>query len=141
MSRKKKIVVPVRALTIRPVWADAILAEKKEIEFRSWQPSVQLFVLHAGKTDQSADLKRHVELYGPTNPERVRSAYTAIIEVVKVLDPSQVRKLVKRRDIPDTFGWQLKVLAKIEEPIPAQGQLGLWRVPDDDLTRIERAVF
>lgn len=110
------------ALTIRPIWADAILRGPKRVENRSWLPGAhRTIALHAGANDTASDIQRALGL-GWMGDGRAKSAIVAVLELGEVIEAS---------DDPwfsGPFGWTI-VRVRPVIPVPMAGRLGLWRLP------------
>jgi hypothetical protein len=103
----------MKALTLRPKWAHAICYEGKDVENRSWRPTVEegeLLAIHAG--------------CARTREERDQYVCGAIVAVVMVGAP---RKNV-RSPWSKPGDWQIPIyeVEILDRPIKCQGRLGLW---------------
>ena len=110
------------ALTVRPIWADAILRGPKRIENRSWLPGPhRAIALHAGAHDTAGDIQRALGL-GWSGDGRVKSAVVAVLDLGEVIESS---------DDPwfhGPYGWTIVRVCPVV-PVPMSGRLGLWRLP------------
>lgn len=118
------------ALTVRPIWADAILRGPKRIENRSWLPGQhKAIALHAGAHDTPADIQRALGL-GWSGGGRARGALVAVLELGAVVESS---------DDPWFFGPYGWTIVRVHPVVPVamSGRLGLWRIPPIMLTSRE----
>lgn len=132
-----------KALTIRQPYAWAIMEQYKTFEFRSWPPhdDVDYFVVHAGaKLDKSGYQKMAQYFINPDGhtwiPGQADLVFGAGLCVVRIRGLFQPGEFLAGDVIdlyteaigyqPDTFVWEIEVVHRFPEPIPARGQLGLW---------------
>lgn len=147
--------VPVRALTLYPEWAGAVVRLGKRVENRSrpCPPAMigQPVALHAGAKRRSLGLSRHDGLgemveragwyqRGGDPPATWRRPgedvclagvpVSAIVGLVRVTscDKPQEGDLSGWR-APTLYGWRFD-FHPIPYPIPCRGALGFWRVPE-----------
>ena len=149
----------MRALTLTPEWAWAVCHLGKRVENRTWAtPNAllgKLIALHAGKAAPDWDAvdlmagcdrwqvdrlshtyrKPGVTLTAPARAELVRGAIVATVRLVRCRVVSQA----------DAVGWEcgpycwdLDDLRVLTRPVPCNGALGLWRLPDVLLDEVIR---
>jgi hypothetical protein len=152
----------MRAITLMHPWAWAICCLGKNIENRSWAPSLQIgekFAIHGGRWPLGADECAH----GTADLEYVAE----IVETVRVLKEEGLCKIdgpVSLRTLSAyvgivavaTFGgiiehegpiadspwfsgpvgWILKDVLVLPQAVPCRGERGMWTVPDDVLGRM-----
>ncbi|NDE17088.1 ASCH domain-containing protein [bacterium] len=122
----------VRVLSIRQPWAALIVAGFKHIELRSWPTRHRgLLAIHAGTRRDSAELPQAVEeslLFG-----QLIQLQGVVIGTVNLQD---CRRAVQADSSAaccevgtDLWAWVLDNPAKLSEPIPWKGRLGLCSMP------------
>lgn len=147
----------MKALTILQPWADCICYHGKRVENRTWPPPTLLvgerIAIHAGKRFLGEDVVLATRL-----------AHQASSTILLVADPMRLGAVVATavlagfitRDRPPSsyenrmgmdserrsrwffgpFGWVLRDVKVLEEPVPCRGRQRVWTLPDD----IEAAV-
>lgn len=128
----------MKALSFSQPWLWSILHAGKRVENRSWAPPMtmidQRIALHAAKSWDGDAVGFFVKL-GIEFPSRkemyTQSAIvgTAIIDRVVTADKSLPAD--QKRWFFGAFGWILRDIVVLLEPIPCNGKLGLWTVPPD----------
>ncbi|GAC1467519.1 MAG: hypothetical protein NVSMB9_09210 [Isosphaeraceae bacterium] len=110
----------MKALTLKPPFADAVAAGRKHIEKRSWGKNVRgRIAIHRG---------------GPNG------AIVAMATVVDVVTPKEAAKMLPK-EASLAFGplcWILKDVRQVG-PYACKGRLSLWPVPDQIRKEIEKA--
>jgi hypothetical protein len=138
----------MKAITVRQPWAYAIMSLGKDIENRDWYTRFRGRVaIHAAKgvtryeyEDACAFIgniihgaqNRVVEI--PQYEELTRGAIIGTIEIVDCVKDAD--SLWFQGD----YGFVLKNRKHIFPPIPCQGALGFWDVPQDIALRLEEAI-
>lgn len=133
-----------RALTVRQPWAHLVAHGGKTIENRRVRTTYRGPVaVHAGKTLAVAEWEWARRRYGARAlPDQDDLARGAVIAVANLSGchaygwPSQCHTAACEawgEAGGDTWHWVLDDIRPLAVPIPARGQLGLWR-PDADLT-------
>jgi hypothetical protein len=119
---------PVKALSIRPHWAYAILHFGKDIENRSWTTSYRgPLLIHAGQKLTRAELEHLQEIAeedGQPVPERDDVLAGGIVGQVVLVD------VVTRSRSPwfgGQYGWVLARQRRLRF-VPLKGRLGLFDV-------------
>lgn len=124
----------MKALTIYPWWAAAIVCGVKTTENRSWLPRLQLgdrLAIHAGarrvnRADTEA-LRRQLADAGCRSDVALASLLqaptSAIVGVVEYLGADM--DVITPWDVPGLWHWRLGEVQAIT-PIPCAGALGLW---------------
>lgn len=132
-----------RALTIKQPFAWAIMAGYKTFEFRSWPPpgDVDDFVIHAGKIVNKAayaQMSRYFvnedgKTFMPGMADLQRGVGLGIAHIRAITPPGGFAphwgadtyfKVMGYAS--HLFAWEIEVIHRFPEPIPAKGQLGLW---------------
>lgn len=147
------------ALTIRQPWCECIAAGYKAVENRSWRPADkylgQTLALHSSGRMHIDDRKSFNELAStyslpPLADLRLGMVIgTAFLEGLYRVDskgvptyvwPPNLNRRSKLREVfaskgfkdfyvPGQWGWVWTDVRRIE-PIPAEGRLGIWELPD-----------
>lgn len=150
----------MKAVTLWPEWAWAILHLDKRHENRGWQPPESLhgerLALHAGKTigggeEKPAeafeavvgmaeragwDVTRAGDGYRFEKDDRVvtlgslSEIVTGSIVGTVVLSGAPVPGVRVPWGVPGQWAWPLRDVSALRHPIPHRGALGLWQVPD-----------
>ena len=131
----------MKALTIKQPWLYAITDLDKRIENRTWRPPDfvigQTIALHASKADDPNGYSAIQKVKRIALPAALpRGAIVATARVVGWLHEDNHFQLGETD--PDDidlsewffgpFGWILKDVQKLPQPIPFRGALGLWDV-------------
>ncbi len=122
----------VKALTLRPPWAWAVIYGGKDIENRRWRTSYRgPLLIHAGKSadeDGSEALlwtMADPAAFGqPRAAWRARGAIIGLVFLADILSDSSSRWAV-----PGWYHWALEFPWPIDPPVPARGRQGLWTPP------------
>jgi len=127
----------MRALSIKQPWVHAILRCGKDIENRTWQCGYRGWIaIHASlKVQPDATLPR-----GCKNPETDSLDYGAICGVAHLVDivtKSGSKWFTKPRRGEVNFGWVLTDVRRLQQPIVCKGSLGLWKVPNSVVAKME----
>lgn len=140
----------MKALTIRQPYTWAIIEQYKTFEFRSWQPpdDVDDFIVHASVKPDRAAYKRMRAFFA-------RGDYPMDIPALDALDYgvglgiAHIRALQNPGSFDDEpypdyqramgyeshlWIWEIEIIKRFPEPIPARGQLGLWTWTDKAVT-------
>ena len=124
-----------RVLTLRPVWAWAVLHAGKRLENRSWSTSWRGWIwIHSGSaptTDVERDvLRRSLRLLGIEMSDLddfPRGAIVARARIADVID--NANRVVGQGPWQSTDGYAF-LLAEVQQlavPVSARGALNLWR--------------
>lgn len=119
----------IRGFTFWRPWPDAIILGGKRIENRSKRPPMAfvggIIALHAGKKydKDGAEWMKELGLYRPKPEEECPEGVivgTAVVTgyVTQSMDPWFM----------GPFGWTLEDVREFEEPVEANGMMGLWRL-------------
>lgn len=122
----------LRALSVKPPYAQAIIVGEKDVENRSWAPPERVIgswiAIHASGNLREDDV-RDCQSLAP-NVRALRSEQLprfAIIGVARVASYSRTSK--SRWYNAGSIAWNIDDVVAIRKPIPVKGKLGLWRVP------------
>jgi len=133
----------MKALTIHEPYASLIIMGIKKLETRGRKTNVRgLVAIHAGKKPMDADGKALAEKYG------IEPQYGKVLGVVNLVQcweyaggelfaECNFDTDFLHMDVPEleeTFGyfdndryaWEMEVVEKFDEPIPAKGMQGWW---------------
>jgi hypothetical protein len=129
----------MRALTVRQVWAWAIIYAGKDIENRSWPTRLRgTIAIHAAKGLTRAEyeegvrcLPRHYRKEVPAFEDISRGAIIGVVDLVDCVTKS------KSRWFDGAYGFVLRNPRPIK-PIECSGSLGFWKLPPDIERRIKR---
>ncbi len=139
--RKNAEELEIRALTIGQPWAELILRRRKSFEVRSWMTTYRgLILIHAGLKWDAAG----AEALAIAKAEATRGAFVGIAKLkdVRRFTRADAKLLREKRGGlggwgPGEYAWVLAAVHRIK-PIPAKGQLGLYRPPGRILRRVEK---
>lgn len=140
----------MKALSFSQPWLWSILHGGKRVENRSWAPPIafidQVFCLHAAKSWDDAGTPFLFKMgLGDRMPGRKDMYPKAAIVGTARVD----RVVTEARSIKDEsqrgwffgeFGWLLCDVVAFATPIPCNGKLGLWTVPDDILASVNAEI-
>jgi hypothetical protein len=140
--------LPEWALSIKQPWMEAILRGQKRVENRDWAPPAKIMgkriALHASKRwDDAAGVEYCQKVLAgrslPLVAEDVATGAivgTAVVAgYIRLLTSGEVErggdvawyKVVGDPWLVGEYGWVLTDVQRLAEPIPARGQLKLWR--------------
>lgn len=127
------------ALTLKPIWAWAVLNAGKRIENRSWPTKHRgTLYIHAGcarvtPADRES-LARRLASVGLAYPDEATFPRGGLVAIVTLADC--VRLAPDRLGAwgaPDSWHWLLEDVQVLARPVPMSGKLLLWRVkPESD---------
>ncbi|MGE0883192.1 MAG: ASCH domain-containing protein [Blastocatellales bacterium] len=131
----------MKALTLRPVWAWAVIYAGKNIENRSWRTHLRgTIAIHASKGLTRAEYEACVEYLPrrwqkeiPPFEELARGAIIGVVDLVDCVTES------KSRWFGGEYGFVLKNPCAIK-PIECTGALGFWDLPSDVEQKIKRSM-
>lgn len=121
----------LRALSVKPPYAYALVTGEKDIENRKWKPAVERIgewiAIHASSQFTASQHRKTMALM----PARLRVSSeelttSAIIGLVRL---AGVTTTSRSKWFEDKFGWLVTDAIMLKKPIPMHGKLGLWRVP------------
>ncbi len=124
----------VKALTIRPPWAWAVIYGGKDVENRRWRTTYRgPLLIHAGKEpdpDPDASVSLLWTMADPDafgHPKAAWQARGTIIGVVHLADV--LIDSSSRWAVPGWYHWVLEFPSPVDPPVPSRGQQGLWTPP------------
>ena len=133
------------ALTLYQPWADAIIHCGKRIENRFWKPPTrvmgQRIALHAG-AHIDRDGRCKLQDSGFSLPAKVVTR--AIVGTVIVADCIDSEQQIPKDQLEQLiwwsgpYGWLLKDVHELPEPVPCRGYQKLWRLPHDIEAQVRR---
>jgi hypothetical protein len=131
----------LKAITVKPVWAWAIIYAGKNIENRSWRTNIRgPIAIHASKNltlreyEESKKLLPHRwrnEL--PAYENMPRGVIIGVVELVDCVTES------KSPWFMGDYGFVLKNQRPVK-PIPCAGALSFWNLPPNIERKIKRAI-
>lgn len=138
----------MKAITLWQPWASAIAFGFQTHETRSWSTEYRgLLAIHAAKTKKGIKLveeSHYIQtLFKTVVPveDLPRGVIVAVVEVMDVTGTENVRYTTlagtgtRMLNVSDyvlgdwsigRFAWKLRLVKKVDPPIPARGQQGLW---------------
>lgn len=128
----------MKALTLIQPWATLIALGEKQIETRSWDTKYRgKIAIHAGKKIDKKAFERPIykDVLKKHNVTISNIPTGCVIAVCTLETTSPTEKLceiVSEKEYafgdysPNRYGWRLKDVHLLKEPIPAKGMLGLW---------------
>ena len=145
-------------------WATLVAVGENSIETRSWGTSHRgPLAIHSAKgfprdarklcgmSPYREVLARHGYADAPSLPLGAVIAVAELVDVMKFTRGTlrDVRARVKRGELPPhevdfgdfspgRYGWVLRDVGALREPVPARGMLGLWEVSAETQARINR---
>ena len=154
----------MKALTLTQPWATLVAVGENSIETRSWGTSyrgplsihsAKGFPRDARELCRMSPYREALRSHGYTDALSLPlGAVIALAELVDVMTFTRgtlrdVRARAKSGEFPTheadfgdfspgRYGWVLKDVRALREPIPARGMLGLWEVSEDTQARINR---
>jgi hypothetical protein len=134
---------PLRALTVRQPWADAIARGGKAVENRTWSAPARhvgtRFLIHAAAApDRHAVLPLEVIAAGGSDVYLDhRSAIVAVATLAGCHFDAGCCGMWGQRMV---FHWQLADVVPLAVPVPAKGALGFWTPGDDVLVAVRAQI-
>ena len=123
----------MRGLTLWQPWGTCVSRWGKRIENRPWKPwdSIigQVIAIHAGKKMDDECLNK---LYRNETPAGLITLSRRDFPRGAIIGVATVAGCVTESSDPwffGPFGWILKDVRELAEPIPARGMQGLWPIP------------
>lgn len=129
----------MKALSIRQPWAELIIQGRKTIELRTWATRYRgVLIIHAGYIVDEEACKQ----FGLDPTTIAHGALIGTVELVDIiaLTSEQYEALYDAHLATDDwpseplYGWQFQRPQTFQEPLPAQGQPGLYTISDNLLT-------
>jgi len=136
------LTAPCPALSVRQPWAELIIAGSKSIEVRKWCTDYRgPLWIHAGRTED-VELGRKFGLV-----QLFKGGFIGrVILTTTVQFDSDRWSRWRARHLSDgpmpqiAYGWVLKDPVRLKEPLPAAGELGLFR-PNDEIALALQALL
>lgn len=128
-SKNKKI-SELRALSVAQPWATCIISKGKNIENRSWNTKFRGYVaIHASKSIDSERFEYCQDNYKcDLTPDNIDfGAIIGFAEIVDVITKKDITRETKKWFQGD-FGFHLKNIIKLKNPVKVNGALGFWKV-------------
>lgn len=129
----------IPALSITRPWSELILRHGKDVENRSWStPHRGPLLIHGAKSWQGAAVGYAEELgiEGlPWSKADYPTGLLGLVDVVSVCDKATPGRILRDYCLcgpwaaHGQYHWRLANPRPFAEPIPCNGQLGLWRPP------------
>ena len=122
----------MKALTIKPPWAWAIVHAGKDIENRSWNTNVRgTIAVHASKTVSRSEYERGVRALRILAPRAKAPLYETIVRgaIVGLVDVVGEQHTKSKWHDRDSYGFVLANPRALKAPIPCTGRLRFWEVP------------
>ena len=127
----------MKALSLTQPWASLITDYGMNVENRTWSTKFRgFFAIHATKTFQEEDFAYCRQAF-KIKLKKDDVPYGAIIgfaELTEVIEASEVTKETKKWFIGD-YGFVMKNIIKLNEPVPAKGSLSFWTLDDEILKK------
>lgn len=142
-------------LSLLDPWASLVVIGAKAIETRSWPAPARAggrIAIHASKAFRRAEVEAFLSppfyevlaAAGITNAAAMpRGAIIGTARLTGCFPTEEVlAKGISDQERmfgnyePERWGWFLRDVHRLKEPIPAKGALGLWTLPPDLLARI-----
>lgn len=142
----------MRALTITQPWASAIALGIKTVETRSWStPYRGALLIHAAKgfPPYAREFAETEHAIGRLPARLPLGAIVAVALLTTVqpaqvtgpiLDPAASIERLYGDFTPGRWGWILRGVRPLREPVPCSGMLGLWRPSDELVQAVEDAL-
>ncbi len=125
---------PTHALTLKPIWAWAVLNAGKRIENRTWYTKHRgPLYIHAGcarvTPGDRESLARRLAAVGAEYPDEEAFPRGALVAEVTLADCIQLAPAgLGVWGAPGCWHWLLKDVRPLARPISMPGKLSLWRV-------------
>jgi hypothetical protein len=132
----------MKAISVRPPWAWAILHANKDVENRTWKTNMRgTIAIHASRTMNRSyyeaaakEIKKAApNAKVPPYETMVQGAIIGLVDVVGCEERSN-----SKWHVANHYGFVLAKPRALSEPIPCNGRLNFWEVPDDIARRILR---
>ncbi len=142
-TRAAKRIKIMKAISLWQPWASAIALGYKTIETRGWSTHYRgPIAIHAAKrnTPEERDMAQAFERLGLAG--LVGAPLGSIVAVARLsgVRPTEhlIEEISETEEMlgnygPRRFGWMLKDIRKLDDPIPYRGMQGLFEIPDDIL--------
>lgn len=134
----RRLLADAPCLSVRQPWAELILLQRKKVELRQWSTRYRGWIwLHTGQVaDSSAwDEPEVASLFtgGFVGAFRLRDVADLDVERWEAWRPAH---LDAGGFQPRLFGWVVGQVARLQNPVVAQGSLGLFRADEATLRQL-----
>lgn len=122
----------MKALSIRNPWAAAILSGAKDVENRTWRPTLPVpftIAVHAGKAFDRSTIP-FLPIPSEADCADLAGTICGLVDVVSVHRYGSCYGTCSLWGVVQPWHWMLANPRRIE-PVPWRGQLGIFTVPDD----------
>src|SRR5262249_28794116 len=131
----------LKAITVKPVWAWAIIYAGKNIENRSRRTHIRdPIAIHASKNMSRSEYEKSKNLFPPRWRNKLpayedlpRGVIIGVAEIVDCVTESKSPWFI------GAFGYVLKNRRPVK-PIPCSGALSFWNLPPEIERKIKRAI-
>ena len=124
----------MKALTLHPYWAWAIVFGSKRIENRTWRTNHRgPLAIHVGKKVRRSCDAREIEeitaidpdsLGTPEQIDMIRGKVIAVCNLVDVVELEEIDKTERWAAGP--YCWKIEDVQPVNKPVDVTGSLGLW---------------
>ena len=132
----------MKAISIRPPWAWAILHAGKDIENRTWRSAIRgTIAIHASQSMTRPYYESAIESIKGIAPAAEVPTYEAMVRgaIIGLVDVIGCEERTKSKwHVANHYGFILSNPRVLREPIPCNGRLNFWEVPDAVARRIRR---
>jgi hypothetical protein len=132
----------MKAISIRPPWAWAILHAGKDIENRTWKTNLRGTVaVHASRAMSRPDYESAAKEIRKIAPRAKMPPFDAMVRgaIVGLVEIVDCEKRTKSKwHIPKHYGFLLAKPRALPKSISWKGRLGFWDVPDKIAQSIAR---
>lgn len=137
----------MKALTLIRPWDQAIVRGPKRVENRDWKPPAALLkpgerlAIHAGRKWDAGFDAYNSEWTPPTESECPSGVVVGVatldaVHDVKGCDVCMTCAICNDPWTVGDFGWVLKGVVALAEPVPCRGAQGLWTLPPEVAARV-----
>jgi hypothetical protein len=124
----------MKAISIKPPWAWAILYAGKDIENRTWRTNIRgTIAVHASQTVSRPAYESALEEIKKIAPGKNVPSYDAMVRgaIVGLVDVVGCEERTKAKwHIRGHYGFLLANPRVLRKPVPCNGRLSFWDVPD-----------
>jgi hypothetical protein len=127
----------VKALSVAQPWAHCIISEGKNVENRNWNTKLRGFIAIHASAKYDIGRFRYCNEDHDINLRKEDVSFGAILgfaEIIDVITENEVNKETKDWFIGE-YGFVLRNIIKLNEPITAKGSLGFWKVDKKTLSK------
>lgn len=127
----------LRTLSIAQPWAECIVSKGKNIENRNWNTKMRGFIaIHASAAYHAVRFNYCYDDYRlKIDPDKVDfGAIVGFAEIVDVVTKKELSAKTKKW-FQGEYGFVLKNVIKLQQPIPMKGSLGFWKLKGSALKK------